>query len=1303
MPTLHDKIQDNHLQVMHVMARLLGAEFSPEVARLIADDFKPDGLPFDEGQWAFDPDLISQMKKIVNALYHLERLALLIDGKVALGNGSLMEMLRCIPSLFYQDIPGLQGHVYEIIRLLTHVDVDFSGLFRQELAALMPLIQPLQTMAWSSAAFDTARQLGEATGNGVMQLSQMNYTFLTQLVFLLPSYLARMKAGIDACANEARIAREDMDAPQMVQWLDGLQIAGVRLSNNRLYLDYFRPLFALQTGILNELAHLNGASAHVVLEKVAQMKEKFSTVVACVDELEVTLGLRPGLMSAPLVQMVDEIHQEGVNAYWESGIELPLEIDALRLIDESFTNNRLAQAFRRNAEDGLACEQLDEVMNQCDRFFNTLYQYDLSTRLNQLDDAVKVGLIEPFRSIQPYLAVVDITLSNAIVKSLLTREEPGVFDSLYSKNYPDRLTNILRVKYALAAHISKLKQTHLFRQQLNISLINTLEGPDLFIPINFFRERIPSNAPRTLGPLVPDLDAEKRATRVVKTLMLSETVCDIRRRLAATLGVLSPVMQTQLNGARTITGSLPFPEINTHYLTPNLNEAIEGLKQPRELISFKLVMNALYFLEQACHQYELLDERDLKITHIKTSLEVARYAALAGQTLAALPADDHYLSQARALIASANTSIQGILALRRDYKPDDGWDLELRVVGEWDDFPDSAIPDQDEINRPPVLIQYGDTYWLYGNTNGAAWQLTQLDATVVAESGLRFDDAHVPYNRHLYALYQEITLKNAHAQPRYDAVFSIVNALTLLPQQLDAGLQGLDHETVDAAHRVAKDVSDEMRRMLDAFNQATPAEMNGIQVGFQHALRLFLETSAAFAWIQGIVGKVNDALRAVRDAHGTTVDHLGLIYRDLLTPILLEVDQWEERLGLQSGLLSRPLKQMLDVYYQGILTPIGLNTNRHIALATHTDDFVRRMDAARTRQDVANHQLAALNETKERVDALIHALSRYSKYSEDEKEGLVRLFRTDYLPILNDATLSCQAVYAQVDLSNAPMMDWLNMDNDAQRASGLSLLRIRQADLIGQIASQELVREAVVGQISHLQVQLMEQARLNIAFKRKCIAASLHRQSQLFAGVSAGFDDALSRFVNGLEQEVFDSVEQAEDIDMAIAIMLDTKIIRFETEQGCYYRQLVAIQQAVDQMNAYMISQQAELILHAHVGLSSGFESQATLGTKRALLEEIERWIVNPALTAHDKVAGIHAIIHQNGFESTLLAYERYDAFTYGWLVQCVTSFLELICLYKPEPKVAYEKLKAEIGFFRLAPAGAAAAVPQDPALAMGA
>ena len=249
------------------------------------------------------------------------------------------------------------------------------------------------------------------------------------------------------------------------------------------------------------------------------------------------------------------------------------------------------------------------------------------------------------------------------------------------------------------------------------------------------------------------------------------------------------------------------------------------------------------------------------------------------------------------------------------------------------------------------------------------------------------------------------------------------------------------------------------------------------------------------------------------------------------------------------------------------------------------------------------------------------------------------------------------------------------------------------------MASHQLARDSAFEKAGYLAAQLLEQVRLNIAFKRDCIVQSLHRQAEAFKGVSAEYDQALLIFVQALEPNVFNLVERLEDMDGAILTILNENMQTFEAEQGIYYRQMVKIKQAIDQMNAYMVAQQAQLYLNAHEGLSSGFESQTTLTAKRLWIEEIEA-VIAQGLPIQERMRAIHDLIERDAFKTDLLAYDQYDALTYGWLVQCVTLFFEWIGFYKPEPKVVYERLKTEIGFFR-PPAAAAVAAPQGPALAV--
>lgn len=1210
--TGHLFIQSDCLTVQQVMQRLQGPEFSPEMTALLMRDYRSEEQPFDEALWVFDPAPISQIKKIVNALYHAEKIALILDSKIALGHGSYANILCSIPSSLYQDVPSLLDHVYQMLQLLTHVEVDFSDLFHQELAAFMPLIPRLQTNTLSFVRdekhLNAAQKMGALTGHGVMPLRQMNYLFLTQLGLLLPGYLARITTYVDACATDAPHTRTNISAPAILEWFEGFQIGGISLSNHSVYLYHVRPFFALQADILNELAHLNAANAHFIQEKWVQLKDVSSTFIACVDELECALMLAPGLLSAPLMGIIDtfDLQCRGLCIGW--GIDWVPDQEIL----PSIGLERCNQAYRRHAEDGFALEQLDVVQAQCHEFFNTLHQYEPSARLSQLDDAVKADLTELFRLIQPYLAGVDIRLSNAIVKGLVFG------DGL-------RLDTIITIKYALASHLSKESQTLKFRQRLNEKCIESLLIESPFVDgayepqqrfwlfnyqekLDVCRARAACNAPAVLGPLTQDLDAEKRATRVLKTAILSEWVARFREHLVPIFDALNPAIQAHLKAAKHLKSDPPFPEINTYYLMPGLNEFLAELRQARELLPIKKWANALYFLEKSCKKLEQLDDSSVKIIYIKTCLDVVYSAHLAYHTLRTL-----FVDFSDPLSRMCFASLSGPLQAE--------W-LALRLAAE----------------RSPSL--------------SIAKVLTRADISSMCFASLS-DSLQVQ----LFALQD-------HYQPGDpDAIFFIVNALSLFPHQIRAGTEGLPSAIAQAA---ARDVSAEIMRIL---------ESNG-------SLALFFEIPAVMALFHTMKSKVDDVLSAIRDSHATVMNRVGSIHRDVLTPALLKADEWEEKEGFRSGLVSHPMKQILDVYYQGLLTSLDLHAARHIQLATQIDDFVRRIDAAHLRLAAATHRQASSGDSQRKIDAFMPRLSSYLEYDEERKKAFKESFRATILPLLNAST-PCLAREYEADLGDAPTMDCLNPDNQADREAMTTLLNICKADLTGQIASQQLARDAASDKIHYLGQQLTEQVRLNIAFKKNYMLESLHRQSERWKGVSLEHDQALSRFVQGLELTVLTMVEHLEDIDGAILTVLTEKMQRFEVEQGIYYQQLAEIKKALEQMDAYMIAQQADLYLNAHSDFSSGFESQVTLTAKRLVIEEIERRVLDQALPAQERLAVIQGMIQRDDFKTTLLAYAQYDALTYGWLVQCVASFFEWMGLYKPELNVAYERLKVKVGFFK--------------------
>lgn len=117
-----------------INAKILETLDSPKFNPRIAPYFKnrnKEGVPFTD--FGLDPVNISQIKKIINALYHA-RLTFLDLEHVDLRN----------PSRTSADLKLLYGktihEAYEASYLLTHLDVDIKDMFSEELALIVPHI-----------------------------------------------------------------------------------------------------------------------------------------------------------------------------------------------------------------------------------------------------------------------------------------------------------------------------------------------------------------------------------------------------------------------------------------------------------------------------------------------------------------------------------------------------------------------------------------------------------------------------------------------------------------------------------------------------------------------------------------------------------------------------------------------------------------------------------------------------------------------------------------------------------------------------------------------------------------------------------------------------------------------------------------------------------------------------------------------------------------------------------------------------------------------------------------------------------
>lgn len=77
-------------------------------------------------------------------------------------------------------------------------------------------------------------------------------------------------------------------------------------------------------------------------------------------------------------------------------------------------------------------------------------------------------------------------------------------------------------------------------------------------------------------------------------------------------------------------------------------------------------------------------------------------------------------------------------------------------------------------------------------------------------------------------------------------------------------------------------------------------------------------------------------------SHDGIMDNLEKIRSTVFTPMLLEADRWENRLGLSPGTFSGPLRQITDEFFKGLLHSLDLNSATRIRLVCDKEPLETR-------------------------------------------------------------------------------------------------------------------------------------------------------------------------------------------------------------------------------------------------------------------------------------------------------------------------------------------------------------------------
>nr|WP_127099433.1 protein SdhA [Legionella sp. km772]RUR09231.1 protein SdhA [Legionella sp. km772] len=454
-----------------------------------------------------EPENVTQIKKMLNALYYAH------NSFTNLENLNLRQGIIKDASELYNLYQKTIDDTYEASYLLTHLDVDVQEMFQEELQLIYPAIATLgkfveqnseqtKLLAENIRKFPISYAAGEITGTALEQMQpssgSLDYNFLTQFSASLPSYIDKVTQYVQQHSsqliaqepglNNAKVEELQNTALALLNDLENLK------SSNRFFLSFkalkyihiISNIITLSKSSLEQIGHLNESSQDVIRDNLAQLKyEVFPQLFGLVDKIEVNCMLKPGTLSAPLMEKVKPLYDTLIH-YAKKPVNFEARGEELLTIEDSrFVSLRLEKTYQRIDAANKALFKIKKIDEAGARFYTTLKseQYK-NLALSELPQEIKTQLIEDYKIIKPYMSQINADFNELIIHSLQGTSAKGYLASAWdwfkgkiSSTTPlpdDHMSYVLATEELFNKLVTKKTNTQKFHIDLNKNLIESV-------------------------------------------------------------------------------------------------------------------------------------------------------------------------------------------------------------------------------------------------------------------------------------------------------------------------------------------------------------------------------------------------------------------------------------------------------------------------------------------------------------------------------------------------------------------------------------------------------------------------------------------------------------------------------------------------------------------------------------------------------------------------------------------------------------------------------------------------------------
>ena len=227
-------------------------------------------------------------------------------------------------------------------------------------------------------------------------------------------------------------------------------------------------------------------------------------------------------------------------------------------------------------------------------------------------------------------------------------------------------------------------------------------------------------------------------------------------------------------------------------------------------------------------------------------------------------------------------------------------------------------------------------------------------------------------------------------QGKNTTLLQLINVLKMLPRRVS-----LPTELFIAEHAALKANS---QNTVDNIEKITAHYMSSSYV------RLLFDLPQIKSLVEELTNNMSTLLG---DTHRFAQTSLDRINTEFLTKILLEADEMEGKLGLKPGLLSGPLKEILDEFYKGFITQLEPDVDKRIELLCKPEPILERIQAVEHRIQHAGAQVEKHQRELDSMQLLLNACDATQVPKKDEDMFLDFLYLNDmyelHLPLLKKA------------------------------------------------------------------------------------------------------------------------------------------------------------------------------------------------------------------------------------------------------------------------------------------------------------